>query len=141
MLRGRSRRWLATTFPSGGRALFSLAIIAVILAMIVSLSSHLINQIIIARQLDHELTVAQQSVSELAATNQALADQLAYEQSDAATEAWARDLGLVRDGDIVIVPERQPTSISPPLPADQPSLPPLPPPPPNWQRWWQAFFP
>ncbi|MGB9738431.1 FtsB family cell division protein [Chloroflexus sp.] len=140
MLRGRSRRWLAATFPGGGRTVISLAVIALLILFAGGIAVNLVNQLIIARHLERELAAAHSEVSALQATTQALAARLEYERSDAATEAWARDLGLVRDGDIVIVPERVPSAIPQPPPTT-PVPSPLPTPPPNWQRWWHAFFP
>ncbi len=139
--RGRVRRWLKTTFPGGSRTLASLAIMGVLLVMIGSITVNLVNQIIIARALERELATAQVEMQALQATTQALRAQLEYEQSDAATEAWARNLGLVREGDIVIVPERVPTLAPLSTPQVVPTPAPLPSPAPNWQRWWRAFFP
>ncbi|ABY36433.1 MAG TPA: septum formation initiator family protein [Chloroflexus aurantiacus] len=141
MVRGRFRRWLTTTFPGGGRTLTSLTIMAILLVMIGSISVNLVNQLLIARHLEQELATAQVEIEALQATTQALAAQLEYERSDAATEAWARDLGLARDGDIIVVPERVPTLSLPPTPTIPPTPEPTPQPLPNWQRWWQAFFP
>lgn len=141
MLRGRVRRWLVATFPGGGRTLASLALIALLLIMTGGMAVNLVNQLVIARHLERELAAAHDQVANLQATTQVLAAQLEYERSDAAAEAWARDLGLVREGDVVIVPERVPEIAPTTVPAVAPSPVPLPPPPPNWQRWWQAFFP
>lgn len=140
MLRGRVRRWLVATFPGGGRTLASLALIAMLLIMTGGMAVNLVNQIVIARHLERELAAANDQVANLQATTQALAAQLEYERSDAAAEIWARDLGLAREGDVVIVPERVPEVAQTTAPVAVPSPVPLPPPP-NWQRWWQAFFP
>jgi cell division protein FtsB len=113
----------------------------ILLVMIGSITVNLVNQIIIARALERELATAQVEMQALQATTRALRAQLEYEQSDAATEAWARNLGLVREGDIVIVPERVPTPAPLSTPQVVPTPAPLPSPAPNWQRWWQAFFP
>lgn len=141
MLRGRARRWLAATFPGGGRTLASLGLIAILLIMTGGMAVNLINQIVIARHLERELAAATEQVASLQATTQALAERLEYERSDAAAEEWARALGLARDGDVVIIPERVPASAPPAEPVTTPAPAPLPPPPPNWQRWWHAFFP
>lgn len=141
MLRGRVRRWLVATFPGGGRTLASLALIALLLIMTGGMAVNLVNQLVIARHLERELAAANDQVASLQATTQALAARLEYERSDAAAEAWARDLGFAREGDVVIVPERVPEVAPTTVPAVAPSPVPLPPPLPNWQRWWQAFFP
>ncbi|WP_322495707.1 septum formation initiator family protein [Chloroflexus sp.] len=140
MLRGRVRRWLAVTFPGGGRTLISLALIALLLIMTGGMAVNLVNQIVIARHLERELAAASAQVAGLQATTQSLKARLEYERSDAAAEEWARALGLAREGDIVIVPERVPEVAPATAPVATPSPVPLPPPP-NWQRWWQAFFP
>ncbi|MCS6888076.1 septum formation initiator family protein [Chloroflexus sp.] len=141
MLRGRVRRWLVATFPGSGRTLASLALIAILLIMTGGMAVNLVNQLVIARHLEVELAAANAQVASLQATTQALAQQLEYERSDAAAEAWARDLGLAREGDVVIVPERVPAAAPATAPVVAPSPVPLPSPSPNWQRWWRAFFP
>ncbi len=141
MLRGRARRWLTTTFPGGGRTLASLTVIAILLIMTGGITVNLINQLLIARHLEQELVAAGERVRALQATTQALEARVEYERSDAAVEAWARDLGLAREGDVVIVPELVPTLEPAASPVVAPAPTPLPPLPPNWQRWWRAFFP
>ncbi|MEF3275947.1 MAG: septum formation initiator family protein [Chloroflexus sp.] len=141
MFRSRVRRWLTATLPDSGRALTSLIVIAILLAMTGGITVNLINQLLIARHLEQELTNAQAEVRALYATTQMLEDRLNYELSDAAVELWARDTGMAREGDTVIVPEMAPTVAPVSVPVVTVTPAPLPPLPPNWQRWWQAFFP
>jgi hypothetical protein len=70
-------------------------------------------------------------------TQAALQTQVAYANSDAAVEEWARTDGhYIQDGDLPVVPLAE--SGSPPIEASTPV--PVPTPRQNWQVWWDLFF-
>ena len=84
------------------------------------------------------------------ARNAALKGEAEFRESDVYAEQAAREqLGMAREGDIVLKPTLLSQAASPaPTPAPAPSVPPAPAAapiddgsPPNHQRWWQAFFP
>lgn len=70
-------------------------------------------------------------------TQAALLTQVAYANSDAAVEEWARTDGhYIKDGDLPVVPLAEPGSApveaSTPVPAPTPRQ--------NWEVWWTLFF-
>lgn len=70
-------------------------------------------------------------------TQAALHTQVAFANSDAAVEEWARvDGHYIQEGDLPMVPIGQPGE--PPLEASTPV--PTPTPMQNWEVWWQLFF-
>lgn len=70
-------------------------------------------------------------------TQGALQTQVAYANSDAAVEQWARTDGhYIQDGDLPVVPVGEPGS--PPVEASTPV--PTPTAVQNWQVWWELFF-
>ena len=70
-------------------------------------------------------------------TQAALQTQVAYANSDAAVEEWARTDGhYIKDGDLPVVPLGEPGA--PPVEASTPV--PAPTPRQNWQVWWTLFF-
>ena len=70
-------------------------------------------------------------------TQAALLTKVAYANSDAAVEEWARTDGhFIKDGDLPVVPLAEPGS--PPIEASTPV--PAPTPRQNWQVWWTLFF-
>jgi hypothetical protein len=78
-------------------------------------------------------TQATQSVQ----TQLALQTQVAYANSDAAVEEWARTDGhYIQDGDLPVVPLGEPGAA--PIDASTPT--PIPTQPSNWDVWWDLFF-
>jgi len=84
-------------------------------------------------QRDQSRIAATQAVQ----TQVSLLTQVAYANSDAAVEAWARTQGhYLQDGDHPVVPIAQPGSV--PLVVNTPI--PTPTPLQNWEVWWQLYF-
>ena len=70
-------------------------------------------------------------------TQAALQTQVAYANSNAAVEQWARTDGhYIQDGDLPVVPLGEPGA--PPVEASTPV--PAPTPMQTWQVWWKLFF-
>lgn len=70
-------------------------------------------------------------------TQFALQTAVAYANSTAAVEEWARTDGhYIKDGDLPVVPLGEPGS--PPIAEETPM--PAPTPLANWEVWWQLFF-
>ncbi|WKZ37788.1 MAG: hypothetical protein QY332_07555 [Anaerolineales bacterium] len=70
-------------------------------------------------------------------TQMALQTRVAYAESDAAVEEWARTEGhYLQDGDQPVIPVGQPGSVpviaSTPIPAPTSMQ--------NWEVWWDLFF-
>jgi hypothetical protein len=70
-------------------------------------------------------------------TQMALQTRVAYAESDAAVEEWARSEGhYLQDGDQPVIPVGQPGSepvvVSTPIPSPTPMQ--------NWEIWWNLFF-
>jgi cell division protein FtsB len=85
--------------------------------------------------LQHEQAVAE--LAALRATQIALEARIEQVSSDAAVEAWAYEQGgLVRPGDVVIVPQPAPGGVPAPTPTPQPHGEPRS----NWEIWWSMFF-
>jgi len=85
------------------------------------------------RQNDLVRTQATQAVQ----THNALQTAVAYANSTAAVDEWARTDGHnIKDGDLPVVPVGEPGS--PPITEDTPA--PVPTPLENWEVWWQLFF-
>ena len=79
------------------------------------------------------LTQATQAIQ----TQAALQTKVAYANSNAAVEEWARTDGhYIQDGDLPVVPIGE--AGAPPVEASTPV--PTPTPMQNWQVWWQLFF-
>ncbi len=84
-------------------------------------------------QLDEVRIAATQSMQ----TQTSLQEQVAYAESTAAVEEWARTEGhYIKDGEQPVVPISQPGSE--PVIVNTPT--PVPPPEQNWQIWWKLFF-
>ena len=79
------------------------------------------------------LTQATQAIQ----TQAALQTQVAYANSNAAVEEWARTDGhYIQDGDLPVVPIGEAGA----LPAEASTPVPQPTPMQNWEVWWQLFF-
>ena len=76
-------------------------------------------------------------VTQAVQTQHALQTAVAYANSTAAVEQWARTDGhYIQDGDLPMVPVGEPGSppivLSTPVPEPTPMA--------NWEVWWQLFF-
>jgi cell division protein FtsB len=83
----------------------------------------------------NELVRAQ--ATQVAQTRIVLQTKIAFANSDAAVEEWARTDGhYIRDGDLPVVPVGQPGAapiqVSTPVPTPTPMQ--------NWEVWWSLFF-
>jgi hypothetical protein len=77
------------------------------------------------------------TATQAAQTEMALKTQVAYANSAAAVEEWARTEGhYVLEGDQAVVPLVQPGS----QPVIAPTVQPTPTPMQNWEVWWTLFF-
>src|SRR6266545_191912 len=87
--------------------------------------------------LNEQHKIVQTQATQEIQTQAALQTQVAYANSNAAVEEWARTDGhYIQDGDLPVVPVGEPGS--PPLEASTPV--PAATAIQNWQVWWQLFF-
>lgn len=87
--------------------------------------------------LNAQSTLVQTQATHAVQTQLALQTQVAYANSDAAVEEWARTDGhYIQDGDLPVVPLGQPGS--PPIEEIPPTA--IPTQPANWEVWWRLFF-
>ena len=97
-------------------------------------------------QLDRELQEIHVQVlaeiEDLQVEQQSLAAELEYVKSDAYVEYWARDDGkMIREGEILIVPQGFQSSETAPSAAVQlVEFVTTEPEPENWELWWALFF-
>jgi len=86
--------------------------------------------------LKNERDIVAAQATQAVQTHEALQTQVAYSSSDQAAEDYARDNGMIRDGEIPVVPvgDAHPT----PTPYHSPT--PTPAPMTNWEIWWNLFF-
>jgi len=72
----------------------------------------------------------------VAQTQSAFVTKIAYATSNEAVEEFARENGMMQEGDnpVQLIPAETPTQTPYPLP------PPPTPRPANWQIWWELFF-
>ena len=87
--------------------------------------------------LDNQNKFIQTQATQAIQTQSALQTQVAYANSNAAVEEWARTDGhYIQDGDLPVVPIGGPGSLpveaSTPVPAPTPMQ--------NWEVWWTLFF-
>ena len=83
----------------------------------------------------HEVVMTQ--ATQAVQTQLALQTQVAYADSTAAVEEWARTDGhYIQDGDLPVVPIGQPGDA--PIEANTPT--PIPTQPAKWEVWWNLFF-
>lgn len=101
--------------------------------------TNFIGQLLTSAQLERRSQEVQVDIDHLEAEKRQLEQQVAYAESSAYAEQVAREqLGLARDGDIVVLPtfpDLVPEHQAPPS-----SVAPQPTPVPNWQAWQQALF-
>ena len=94
------------------------------------------NRINDLTRLNRELAVMQTEVAKNQATAYALEDQLKYANSDAAVAEYARNNGLILDGEVLVVPIGNAVTKLP----DAPVQTPVPEPQSNSKIWWALFF-
>ena len=87
--------------------------------------------------LNEQNRFVQAQMTQAVQTQGALLTQVAYANSNAAVEEWARTDGhYIQDGDLPVVPLGE--AGAPPVEASTP--PPAPTPMQNWEVWWTLFF-
>ena len=87
--------------------------------------------------LNRQSELVQAQATQAVQTQLALQTQVAYANSNAAVEEWARTDGhYIKDGDLPVVPLSQ--SDSAPIQENTPT--PVPTQPANWEIWWNLFF-
>ncbi len=87
--------------------------------------------------LNEQVGVIRTQATQAAQTQAALQTAVAYANSTAAIEEWARTDGhYVREGDLPVVPVSAPGD--PPIVSSTPV--PTPTPMQNWEVWWELFF-
>lgn len=89
------------------------------------------------KMLNAQDSLIQAQATQAIQTQGALQTQVAYANSNAAVEEWARTDGhYIQDGDLPVVPIGQPGAppieASTPVPAATPMQ--------NWEVWWDLFF-
>jgi len=87
--------------------------------------------------LNDQAKLVRTQATQVMQTQVALQTNVAYANSTASVEEWARTDGhYVRDGDLPVVPVGAPGSA--PIEVNTPA--PLPTPMQNWEVWWELFF-
>ncbi|HMN12297.1 MAG TPA: septum formation initiator family protein [Bellilinea sp.] len=94
------------------------------------------NRINDLTRLNRELAVMQTDVAKNQATAYALEDQLKYANSEAAVAEYARSNGLIKDGEVLVVP----IGNAIPKPTEIPEAVPLSDSVTNSKVWWTLFF-
>lgn len=143
MARRRTQRTNSTAasqpgerFRQPGIYLVTMVMLAISLWMLASF----IGQVVTSAQLERREAELRAEIAELEAEKLALEQQVAYAESPAYAEQIAREqLGLAREGDIVILPSFPDVTPTPSVPTPEPL--PQPTPLPNWRGWQQALFP
>jgi cell division protein FtsB len=80
---------------------------------------------------------AEADLAAVRATQTALEARIEHVSSGSAVEAWAYEQGgLVRPGDVVIIPQAAPGGDPTPAPTSKPKAEPKS----NWEIWWGLFF-
>lgn len=107
--------------------------IFVLVLLVIEFNSRLEELNRVNGQLEQVRALATQAMQ----TQISLQTEVAYAESDAAVEEWARTEGYyLREGDRPVIPIGQPGSE--PVIAETPA--PTPTPLQNWQVWWSLFF-
>jgi len=89
------------------------------------------------KMLNEQNSLVQAQVTQAIETQASLETQVAYANSGAAVEEWARTDGhYIQDGDLPVVPIGEPGTA--PIEASTPV--PTPTPLQNWEAWWSLFF-
>jgi len=107
--------------------------IFILILLVIEFNSRLEELNRLNDQRDEIRTMATQSIQ----TQMALQTQVAYAESTAAVDKWARTEGhYVQEGDQPVIPVGQPGSepviVNTPIPLPTPMQ--------NWQIWWSLFF-
>lgn len=107
--------------------------IFVLILVVIEFNSRLEELNRLNEQRDETRVMATQAIQ----TKMALQTQVAYANSTAAVDEWARTEGhYVLEGDQPVIPVVQPGS----EPVIAPTVPPVPTPMQNWEVWWKLFF-
>jgi len=93
------------------------------------------RQVAISYQRGQELQQIQERVALAEERNQELRNHLEYVKSDSATEAWARDQGWAKAGEVPVIIVAPSTAESPAI-----ELPPQELPASYRKAWWELFF-
>jgi hypothetical protein len=93
------------------------------------------RQVAVSYQQGRELEQIQAKVSLAKEQNQVLLDYLAYAQSDSAAEAWAREQGWAKSGEVPVVVIAPSTVEIPTLESPAQESPAS-----SRQAWWELFF-
>jgi len=93
------------------------------------------RQVAVSYQQGRELEQIQAKVSLAKEQNQVLLDYLAYAQSDSAAEAWAREQGWAKSGEVPVVVIAPSTAEIPTLESPAQESPAS-----SRQAWWELFF-
>ncbi len=111
-------------------------IIAVLVLVVLLMNFN--QRMVLLSKLRGQEKVLVEKYANLQATQSALETQIAYANSDAAVEEWAREEGsMVQSGDvpIILLPDTseslQPTAIPTPEVVDRVE---------QWEIWWELFF-
>jgi cell division protein FtsB len=88
-------------------------------------------------RLNDQAKIVRAQATQIVQTQLALQTAVAYANSTAAVEEWARTDGhYIRDGDLPVVPVgapgAAPIELSTPVPVPTPMQ--------NWEVWWELFF-
>jgi hypothetical protein len=94
------------------------------------------SRMTVLKRLSLEQDYVQQDAEHIVQTKSVLQTEEAYAKSDAAAEAWARDQGMIRSGDVPVIPlqstQIKPTPTPKPIAIQTESV--------NWQAWYMLFF-
>jgi hypothetical protein len=120
------------SFPFNIKQVLALVAIAVFILVIADLSTRMGNMDDLKRQ----VYVRSTRVFQLTSTSAAMETQIAYAGSPEGIEEGLRKMGLLKPGEIRVVP--LPDNGATPVPAVTQT--PLPTPVAPWQIWWALFF-
>ena len=126
-----------------GRRFSSVQIlVTVILTLGLLLTLNFSSRIQLDRELQEIHVQVLAEIEDLQIEQQSLAAELEYVKSDAYVEYWARDDGkMIREGEILIVPQGFQSSETVPSAAVQlVEFVTTEPEPENWELWWALFF-
>ncbi len=93
------------------------------------------RQVAVSHQRSQELAQIQEKVSLAKEQNQELHSYLDYAQSDSAAEAWARQQGWAKDGEVPVIVVDPSTAETPAIESLQQESPAS-----YRQAWWELFF-
>ncbi|MBN1261741.1 MAG: septum formation initiator family protein [Anaerolineae bacterium] len=113
----------------------------VLAVLMVFLVSAFVHAMTLNHTLREKVAVLEPMLAEQQAENATLQAQLAYVQSDAYIEAWAREhAGMTYPEETLVIPVAVTPTPSPTTPQASATPTPAPTPQPFWERWWQALF-